>query len=42
MDAVSQGIIKPRISATLPLAEAAQAHRDLHSRKTVGKTLLIP
>jgi NADPH2:quinone reductase len=42
MAAVSQGIIKPRISRTLPLAEAAQAHRDLHSRKTVGKTLLIP
>ena len=42
MAAVSRGIIKPRISQTLPLVEAAQAHRDLHSRKTVGKTLLIP
>jgi NADPH2:quinone reductase len=27
---------------TYPLAEAAQAHRDLEGRKTTGKLLLIP
>jgi NADPH2:quinone reductase len=25
-----------------PLAEAAAAHRDLESRRTIGKLLLIP
>jgi NADPH2:quinone reductase len=25
-----------------PLAEAAQAHRDLEARKTVGSTVLVP
>jgi len=27
---------------TYPLAQAPQAHRDLESRKTTGKLLLIP
>jgi NADPH2:quinone reductase len=27
---------------TYPLADAAQAHRDLESRRTTGKLLLIP
>lgn len=31
-----------RIGATYPLADAAQAHRDLEARKTTGKVLLIP
>ncbi len=31
-----------RIDTTYPLAEAAQAHRDLESRKTTGKLLLVP
>jgi NADPH:quinone reductase-like Zn-dependent oxidoreductase len=26
----------------LPLAEAAQAHRDLEARRTAGKILLVP
>ncbi|MEN9527965.1 MAG: hypothetical protein RLY56_1916, partial [Pseudomonadota bacterium] len=25
-----------------PLSEAAQAHRDLEARKTVGSTVLVP
>jgi NADPH:quinone reductase len=34
--------LKLRIEYTYPLAEAAQAHRDLEARKTTGKILLIP
>jgi len=36
------GKIKVRVDRTYPLAEAAQAHRDLEARKTAGKLLLIP
>ena len=32
--------LEVRIGATYPLAEAAQAHRDLEARKTTGKVLL--
>src|SRR6202021_2623104 len=31
-----------RIGHTYPLSEAAQAHRDLEGRKTVGKLILTP
>lgn len=34
--------LKVRIGAEFPLKDAAQAHRDLESRKTTGKVLLIP
>ena len=40
--AIADGKLKVRIGATYPLADAAQAHRDLEARKTVGKVLLIP
>ena len=36
------GKLKVRIHKEYPLAEAAQAHRDLESRNTIGKLLLIP
>ena len=36
------GVIKATIGAEYPLAEAAQAHRDLESRKTTGKLVLVP
>jgi NADPH2:quinone reductase len=39
---VSEGSLKLRLEHTYPLAEAAQAHRDLEGRKTTGKALLIP
>lgn len=42
LHAVANGALKLRIEHTYPLAEAAQAHRDLEARKTTGKILLIP
>lgn len=39
---IAQGKLQLRIDRTFPLAEAAQAHRDLEGRKTAGKVLLIP
>jgi NADPH2:quinone reductase len=39
---IQKGELKLRIGATFPLAETAQAHRDLEGRRTTGKVLLIP
>jgi NADPH2:quinone reductase len=39
---VKSGKVKIRVNQTYPLREAAQAHRDLESRKTTGSTVLIP
>lgn len=39
---IQKGELKIRIGATFPLAEAAEAHRQLEARKTTGKVLLIP
>jgi NADPH2:quinone reductase len=39
---IGSGKLKLRIDKTYPLAQAAQAHRDLEGRKTAGKLLLIP
>jgi NADPH2:quinone reductase len=39
---VSTGKVKVGVSATYPLAEAAQAHRDLEARKTTGSLVLLP
>jgi NADPH:quinone reductase len=39
---IVSGKLKLRIHKTYPLAEAAQAHRDLEGRRTTGKLLLIP
>ena len=38
-DVVLSGAVKIEINQTYPLKEAAQAHRDLESRKTVGSTV---
>ncbi|MGB7302367.1 MAG: quinone oxidoreductase [Burkholderiaceae bacterium] len=34
--------IQIKIDQTYPLAEAAQAHQDLESRRTTGSTILVP
>ena len=39
---VKSGKVKIAIDQRYPLAEAAQAHRDLESRKTTGQTILVP
>lgn len=39
---ISQGKLKLRIDRTYPLAQAADAHRDLEGRKTAGKLILLP
>lgn len=39
---IAAGTLKIRIGKVYPLAEAQQAHRDLESRKTTGKLLLVP
>jgi NADPH:quinone reductase len=36
------GKLKVRIDKTFPLAEAAEAHRQLEGRKTTGKVILLP
>lgn len=40
--AVESGAIKPHIGQRFSLADAADAHRALEGRKTVGSTILIP
>lgn len=40
-DWIRAGQLKVHIGNRYPLAEAAQAHRDLESRQTVGKLLLV-
>jgi NADPH2:quinone reductase len=39
---IASGKLSVRIHKTYKLSEAAQAHRDLESRRTSGKLLLIP
>ena len=39
---VASGAVKISINQTYPLAEAAQAQRDLEARKTTGSTVLLP
>ncbi len=37
-----QGAIRPVVGATFPLSEAAEAHRLIEERKSVGKVVLVP
>ena len=39
---ISTGKLKLRIAGTYPLADAAQAHRDLEGRGKAGKLILLP
>ncbi|HEU4390416.1 MAG TPA: quinone oxidoreductase [Blastocatellia bacterium] len=39
---IQSGELKIRIERVFPLAEAAEAHRQLEGRKTTGKVLLVP
>ena len=39
---VSSGAVKIHIDQRFPLAEVAQAHRELEARKTTGSTVLLP
>jgi NADPH2:quinone reductase len=41
-DVVKSGKVKIETTATYKLADAAQAHRDLESRKTTGSVILVP
>jgi NADPH2:quinone reductase len=40
-EVVSKGAVKIEIQQTYPLAEVAQAHRDLESRRTTGSSILL-
>jgi NADPH2:quinone reductase len=40
--AVQSGAVRIRVDRRYPLAEAAQAHRDLEARNTVGSCVLMP
>jgi NADPH2:quinone reductase len=41
-EVVGSGRVKIRVDQRYPLADAAQAHRDLEARKTTGSTVLLP
>ncbi|TAK68455.1 MAG: alcohol dehydrogenase [Actinomycetota bacterium] len=42
LDLAAHGIIRPTIGQTFPLDRAADAHAAIESRRTIGKTLLLP
>ncbi|WP_374400057.1 quinone oxidoreductase [Niveibacterium sp.] len=41
-EVVQNGSVKIEIRQRYPLADAAQAHRDLEARRTTGSTILLP
>jgi NADPH:quinone reductase len=41
-DWIAEGKLRVRIGGEYPLADAARAHADMESRKTIGKLLLVP
>jgi NADPH2:quinone reductase len=41
-EVVGSGRVRVRIGREYPLADAADAHRDLEARRTTGSVLLIP
>jgi NADPH2:quinone reductase len=36
------GAVKPLVGATYPLEQAAEAHRLVEERRSVGKVVLVP
>jgi NADPH2:quinone reductase len=42
LDSIAAGAIKVTVSAHYPLRHAADAHRDLQGRKTIGSVVLTP
>ncbi|MEE2804180.1 MAG: quinone oxidoreductase [Pseudomonadota bacterium] len=41
-EVMQDGTVRAEVNQERPLAEAANAHRDLESRKTTGATVLVP
>jgi NADPH:quinone reductase len=41
-DVIGSGVVRIQIGQTYALRDAAQAHRDLEARRTVGSTVLLP
>ena len=41
-DVIGSGVVRINVNQRYPLAQAAQAHTDLESRKTTGSTVLVP
>lgn len=41
-DMVGKGHVRINVNQTYPLAEAAQAHRDLEARRTTGASVMLP
>ena len=39
---VEQGVVRPHVHATVPFAEASEAHRMIHDRENLGKVVLVP
>jgi NADPH2:quinone reductase len=39
---VLSGAVKVPVNQTYPLKDAAQSHRDLEARRTIGSTVLLP
>ena len=36
-----EGVMRPRVHATVPLEQAAEAHRMIHDRENIGKVVLV-
>ena len=39
-DYIESGVLKPHVSLTFPVAQRAEAHRQVESGRTVGKAVL--
>ena len=39
---IRSGVVTPRVSRTYALRDGAQAHRELESRQSIGKIVLLP